>query len=71
MPGWAWFKRRSQLRGVPGVDARSATPPDPRLARWGLAGCLQPDPSHPALVTREDPGVEPCRMSGGQVSSCQ
>ncbi len=47
--------------GVPGVDARRATPPDPRLARWGLAGCLQPDPSHPALVTREDPGVEPCR----------
>ncbi len=33
--------------GVPGVDARTATPPDPRLARWGLAGCLQPDPSHP------------------------
>ena len=48
--------------GVPGVDARRATPPDPRLAHWGLAGCLQPDPSHPALVTREDPGVEPCRF---------
>src|SRR5208282_5537302 len=35
---------------------------DPRLARWGLAGCLQPGPSHPALVTREDPGIEPCRF---------
>jgi len=45
---------------VTGVDARRATPPDPRLARWGLAGCRQLDPSHPALVTREDPGVEPC-----------
>src|SRR5208337_908481 len=48
--------------GVPGVDARRAAPPDPRLACWGLAGCRQPDPSHPALVTREDPGVEPCRF---------
>src|SRR5271157_493189 len=46
--------------GVAGVDARRATPPDPRLARWGLAGGRQLDPSHPALVTREDPGVEPC-----------
>src|SRR5271165_3089883 len=46
--------------GVAGVDARRATPPDPRLARWGLARCCQLDPSHPALVTREDPGVEPC-----------
>src|SRR5208337_304447 len=45
--------------GVPGVDARRATPPDPRLARWGLARCCQLDPSHPALGTREDPGVEP------------
>src|SRR5271157_2560120 len=35
--------------GVAGVDARRATPPDPRLARWGLAGCRQLDPSHPAL----------------------
>jgi len=51
--------------GVAGVDARRATPPDPRLARWGLAGCLQPDPSHPALVTREDPGVEPCLIPCG------
>src|SRR5271157_5661207 len=46
--------------GVAGVDARRATPPDPRLARWGLAACRHLDPSHPALVTREDPGVEPC-----------
>ena len=34
--------------GVAGVDARRATPPDPRLARWGLASCCQLDPSHPA-----------------------
>src|SRR5208337_2783769 len=46
--------------GVAGVDARRATPPDPRLARWGLASCCQLDPSHPARVAREDPGVEPC-----------
>src|SRR5208282_4995872 len=37
--------------GVAEVDARRATPPDPRLARWGLAGCRQFDPSHPALAT--------------------
>src|SRR5271157_5757268 len=48
--------------GAAGVDARRATPPDPRLARWGLASCCQLDPSHPALVTRQDPGVEPCRF---------
>ncbi len=46
--------------GVAGVDARRATPPDPRLARWGLARCGQLDPSHLALLTREDPRVEPC-----------
>ena len=51
--------------GVAGVDARRATPPDPRLARWGLAGGRQLDPSHPALVTREDPGVEPCLIPCG------
>jgi hypothetical protein len=33
---------------VAGVDARTATPPDPRLPRRGLAGCRQLDPSHPA-----------------------
>ena len=43
----AWFKRRSQL-GWQGVDARRATPSDPRLAHWGLAGCRQLDPSHAA-----------------------
>ncbi len=37
--------------GVAGVDARRATPPDPRPPRWGLAGCCQLDPSHPTLVT--------------------
>src|SRR5208337_1450264 len=41
-----------------------ATPPDPRLPRWGLAGCRQLDPSHPALVTCEDAEVEPCRRDG-------
>ena len=51
--------------GVPGVDARRATLPDPRLARWGLASCCQLDPSHPALGTREDPGVEPCLIPCG------
>src|SRR5271165_7136242 len=51
--------------GVAGVDARRATPPDPRLARWGLARCCQLDPSHPALGTREDPGVEPCLIPCG------
>ena len=55
----AWFKC-SAVYGVAGVDARRATPPDPRLARWGLARCGQLDPSHPALLTREDPRVEPC-----------
>src|SRR5208337_221823 len=55
--------------GVAGVDARRATPPDPRLARWGLAGGRQLDPSHPALVTREDPGVEPCLIPCGPIVS--
>ena len=45
--------------GVAGVDAGRAMPPDPRLARWGLARCCQLDPSYPALLTRADPGVEP------------
>jgi hypothetical protein len=29
-----------------GDDARTATPPDPRLPRRGLTGCRQLDPSH-------------------------
>jgi|SRR5271157_995730 len=33
----AWFKSGLRLR-VAGVDARRATPPDPRPPRWGLAG---------------------------------
>jgi len=41
----AWFKSGLQLR-VAGVDARRATPPDPRPPRWGLAGSCQLDPSH-------------------------
>ena len=48
-----------------GVDARRATPPDPSLPRRGLAGCREPDPSHPALVTGEDAKVEPSRKTGG------
>src|SRR5271157_6500051 len=51
--------------GVAGVDAGRATPPDPRLARWGLARCCQFDPSYPALLIREDPAVEPCLIPGG------
>ena len=41
-----------------------STPPDPRLPRWGLAGCRQLDPSHPAFVTCENAEVEPCRHDG-------
>src|SRR5271157_1618203 len=55
----AWFKSRLQLR-VAGVDARRATPPDPRPPRWGLAGYCQLDPSHPAIVTCEGTYFEPC-----------
>ncbi len=61
----AWFKSRLHL-GVAGVDARRATPPGPRLPRWGLAGCRQLDPSHPALVTCEDAEVEPCLVLDGR-----
>src|SRR5271157_5514686 len=42
--------------GVAGVDA-------PR--RWGLGSCRQLDPSHPAFVPREDPGVEPSLIPCG------
>ena len=42
--------------GVAGVDARRATPPEPRLARWGLAGCRQLDLSNDAFF-----GVFPTR----------
>jgi len=45
----AWFKSGLQLR-VAGVDARRATPLDPRPPRWGLAGYCQLDLSHPAGV---------------------
>jgi hypothetical protein len=51
--------------GVAEIDARKATPPDPSLARWGLASCCQLDLSHPALVAREDPGAEPCMIACG------
>jgi hypothetical protein len=46
--------------GVAGVDARRATPPDPRLPRRGLAGCRPLDPSHPVLVTCEEAKAEAC-----------
>src|SRR5271157_4293412 len=61
----AWFKSRLQLR-VAGVDARRATPPDPRPPRWGLAGYCQLDPSHPAIVTCEGSDFEPCLARHGQ-----
>jgi hypothetical protein len=60
-PNPTWFQRRSQLRGGWGRRPKGDTP-DPRLARWELAGCSQLDHSQPALVTGEDPGVEPCRL---------
>ena len=56
-PAWQFGMVQTQ---VTAQGWRGATPPDPRLVRWGLARCCQLDPSHPAaLVTREDPGVEP------------
>ena len=64
--GWGHGSNAGHSSGVAGVDARRATPPDPRLVRWGLARCCQLDPSHPAaLVTRVDPGVEPCLIPCG------
>ena len=56
---WGHGSNAGHSSGVAGVDAGRATPPDPRLARWGLARCCQLDPSYPALLTRADPGVEP------------
>ncbi len=56
--GFACFKpwhgsKAGYSSGVAEVDARRATPPDPRPPRWGLAGCCQLDPSHPTIVTCE------------------
>src|SRR5271166_3214801 len=48
---WRHGSRAGYGSGVAGVDARRATPPDPRPPRWGRAGCCQLDPSHPTLVT--------------------
>jgi hypothetical protein len=48
----ARFKRGSQS-GVAGVEPVRAMPPDPGLESWGLAGCSQLDPRHPASVTKE------------------
>jgi hypothetical protein len=56
-----WFKSGSQF-GVAGVDARRATPADPRPPYPGLAACRQLDPSHPALVTCEVGEFEPCHI---------
>ena len=44
---WRHGSRAGYGSGVAGVDARRATPPDPRPPRWGRAGCCQLDPSHP------------------------
>ncbi len=62
---WTFDQTQVPAQGVAGVDARRATPPDPRLARWGLASCCQLDPSHAALLTLEDPGVEPSLIPCG------
>ena len=48
---WRHGSRAGYGSGVAGVDARRATPPDPRPPRWARAGCCQLDPSHPTLVT--------------------
>src|SRR5208283_3611562 len=52
-------------QGCLGSTPEGRRSPDPRPARWGLTGWCQLDPSHPALVTREDPGVEPCLIPCG------
>jgi len=72
--GQGWFRHGSKAghtSAVAGVDARRATPPGPRLARWGLAGCRQLDPSHPGLITSEDAEFEPRRevLSAPKVAS--
>src|SRR5271166_5083550 len=69
-PPWHGSKA-GHSSGVAGVDARRATTPGPPLARWGLAGCRQLDPSHPALATREDAGVEPCPLRSWQAGAVQ
>ena len=69
-------KRVTAQGGVAGVDARRATPPDPRPPRWGLAGCCQLDPSHPTIITcavgrasRRAP--RPMTLGANHVSRCQ
>jgi hypothetical protein len=58
-------------RRLAAVGARRATLPDPRLARRGLAGCRQLDPSHPALASCEDVKVEPCPLRAtSRVEAC-
>jgi len=58
-PAFGRCRRSGSKLRVAGVDARRATPPDPRLERWGLAGCRQLDPSHTGLLTCKAADVEP------------
>jgi len=63
----AWFKRRSQLRGGWGRRPEGDAPRSEAGvlgARWRSPARPQP-PRHPALVTHEDPGVEPCLIPCG------
>ena len=55
----SWFKRRSQLRGGWGRRPQDDAPRT-EAGTLGATSCCQLDPSHPALVTREDPRVESC-----------
>src|SRR5208337_3292365 len=48
------------LMSTPEGDA-----PDPTLTRWGSLAVASWTPSHPALVTHEDPRVEPCLIPCG------
>ena len=57
-----WHLRRYQCPGGEGagVDARRATPREPRHPHWGLAGSCQLDPSHPVFVTCGINDFDPC-----------
>jgi hypothetical protein len=51
-------QKRVTAQGV-GVDARRATPPDPRPPRWGSPAIATSTPA-PAIVTCEGSDFEPC-----------
>ncbi len=55
----AWFKRRSQLRGGWGRRPKGDAPRS-EAGALGARSLWPARPRHPALRTREDPGVEPC-----------